>query len=345
MTKRLIILRGLPGSGKTTFAEFLNANVFDLEIFAADNYQSVPFDPNKVQYAHASCQRDVGLAMGRGVETVVVHNTNTQAWEMKPYEDMAEQFGYMVTHLIVENRHGSKSVHNVPKEVLVKMKDRFETQLIPDAFVKGGIFGQLVLDQMTLHGVIHAQVHADQRPDFHPEGNVFVHTAMVAYNLKDDIPELFWAGVLHDLGKRDVAGIHKKKGHITHYGHTQRSLEILDHYVQELDPLVNWEMVGWLIEHHMERHKLKRGTEDHVWFPYLQRFFFADDMLWQFENLGEGIKEEALVWFNQWLDDGMKTPIVPLTNHFIHSGSSKEERKERIRKWFGTKSTTRETTV
>lgn len=49
---------------------------------------------------------------------VIIHNTSTREWEFQPYIDMAHQYGYKVVSLVVENRHGNSSVHNVPEEVV-----------------------------------------------------------------------------------------------------------------------------------------------------------------------------------------------------------------------------------
>ena len=61
--------------------------------------------------------------------TIVVSNTFTTEKEMKPYYKLAEQYGYRVHSLIVENRHGGINEHNVPDETLEKMKKRFEIKL------------------------------------------------------------------------------------------------------------------------------------------------------------------------------------------------------------------------
>ena len=60
---------------------------------------------------------------------IVVSNTFTQEWEMKAYMDLAAKYGYQVVSLIVENRHGNSSIHNVPDETIEKMKSRFEVKL------------------------------------------------------------------------------------------------------------------------------------------------------------------------------------------------------------------------
>jgi hypothetical protein len=60
---------------------------------------------------------------------IIVSNTFTQEWEMAAYYDMAKNYGYRVTSIIVENRHNGVNSHNVPEEKLVQMKERFEISL------------------------------------------------------------------------------------------------------------------------------------------------------------------------------------------------------------------------
>lgn len=137
--KKLILLRGLPGSGKTTFAEFLSDFIlFDVTVcmFAADDYftsedGTYRFDANKLGAAHAQCERNAKEAMANPDEEtiVIVHNTFTTEKELKPYLEMAKEYGFDVTSLVVENRHGNKSVHGVPEEVMGKMKGRFSLRL------------------------------------------------------------------------------------------------------------------------------------------------------------------------------------------------------------------------
>jgi hypothetical protein len=60
---------------------------------------------------------------------VAVSNTFTQEWEMETYYKLAEQYGYTVYSLIVENRHGGVNEHGVPEETIEKMRNRFEIKL------------------------------------------------------------------------------------------------------------------------------------------------------------------------------------------------------------------------
>ena len=67
--------------------------------------------------------------MRQGIKRIVIANTFTQEWEMKEYFELAERYNYRVHTVIVENRHGSENVHNVPEDKLLKMKERFEIKL------------------------------------------------------------------------------------------------------------------------------------------------------------------------------------------------------------------------
>lgn len=133
MNKVMIILRGLPGSGKSTFAEWLvDGNRYGgTTICCADEWMVnsggiYQFDPKKLGFCHKKAQEQAEHCCGEGYHTVIIANTNTKRDEMKPYLDIAEKYGYTVFVLTVNNMHGSKSVHNVPDESLQKMRDRFQ---------------------------------------------------------------------------------------------------------------------------------------------------------------------------------------------------------------------------
>ena len=133
MTKELFLLRGLPGSGKTTLANQLGGSMVEADRYFME-YGEYKFDASKLKEAHAWCKEQVQNWMetnGRGfdVPRIVVSNTFTQEWEMKPYYDLAKEHGYMVFSLIVENRHGGQNVHNVPEDKIEQMRKRFEVIL------------------------------------------------------------------------------------------------------------------------------------------------------------------------------------------------------------------------
>jgi predicted kinase len=137
--KNLYIVRGLPGSGKSTFAKKLVGD--DFLVCEADKYfidketGEYNFDFTKIKEAHKFCQDTVetymkdSLVNDQFYRDIVVSNTFTQEWEMKPYFELAKQYGYQVTSLIVENRHGGINEHGVPEDKIEIMKNRFEIKL------------------------------------------------------------------------------------------------------------------------------------------------------------------------------------------------------------------------
>ena len=131
--KTLYIVRGVPGSGKSTFAKSLGGTHFETDMFFMKDGE-YKFDMSKIKEAHNWCQDSVNTAMimnnTAGLnETIVVSNTFTQEWEMMPYFEMAELHEYRVFSIILENRHGGVNEHNVPEDKIGQMKNRFEVVL------------------------------------------------------------------------------------------------------------------------------------------------------------------------------------------------------------------------
>ena len=137
MNKVLILLRGLPGSGKSTFANYMfSNNIFEADKYFYDEFGNYNFDASKLDLAHKWCQDQVIVAMtenllsnGKYYSEIVVSNTSTTEKELKPYLDLAMTYNYDIISLIVENRHGNSSVHNLPAETIEKMRKRFSIKL------------------------------------------------------------------------------------------------------------------------------------------------------------------------------------------------------------------------
>lgn len=132
----LILLRGLPGSGKSTLGQIIlhNLAIDDSHVLSADDFfidenGNYNFDASKIKLAHNSCQEKCAERMRYEISKIVVANTFTQEWEMEKYYEMAERYNYRVHSVIVENRHGNENIHGVPQDKLQQMKDRFQIKL------------------------------------------------------------------------------------------------------------------------------------------------------------------------------------------------------------------------
>ena len=134
--KNLYIIRGLPGSGKSTIAKSLGKpwQIFEADQFFMKNGK-YDFDGSKLKDAHNWCKRKVQYWMHPSLvgslffRNIVISNTFTQEWEMRFYQIIAKKYGYRVHTIIVENRHGGVNTHGVPEEKLEQMKERFQIKL------------------------------------------------------------------------------------------------------------------------------------------------------------------------------------------------------------------------
>jgi len=130
MEKTLYLCRGIPGSGKSTFAKTLGGKHYEADMYFIDpTTGEYKFDGTKIKLAHSWCMIQTQKAMVDEEPKIVVSNTFTQEWEMETYFKLAEENGYKVFTIIVENRHGGINVHNVPEDKIEQMKNRFEIKL------------------------------------------------------------------------------------------------------------------------------------------------------------------------------------------------------------------------
>lgn len=131
----LILLRGLPGSGKTTLANLLSENN-TYPVFSVDDYFTNEitgeyiFNFKDNHLAYKQCEELTKDAMQQKISKVFVHNTFTMDWELEPFFKLASEFNYKLFVVTVENYHHQKNTHEVSDEQLQKMAEKYKVKLL-----------------------------------------------------------------------------------------------------------------------------------------------------------------------------------------------------------------------
>lgn len=146
--KQVIVLRGVAGSGKSHYCNYLKTNAEGLFNTSADNVKVVSadnffvklgngtykFDPAKLSEAHAECFREFISALMSGVNVVIVDNTNTTTMEISPYMLGASAYGYEAEVQTVQcdvELAASRNTHGVPLEGVKAMAERMADCKLP----------------------------------------------------------------------------------------------------------------------------------------------------------------------------------------------------------------------
>jgi len=130
----LILIRGLPGSGKSTLAKQLktiygeSATHLEADQFFIDEQGNYEHNVDRLRWAHLQCENQTRLNLEKG-RTVIVSNTFTVQRELKPYFQIANQLGIVPHVILCQTQY--QSIHDVPTERLLKMKQRFTLNLDP----------------------------------------------------------------------------------------------------------------------------------------------------------------------------------------------------------------------
>ena len=144
MQKTVIINRGIPASGKSSFAKEIvstfEKNKLDAISCSTDDYFMVDgkycFDAEKLGEYHHRNQEKFELSLKENFHLVICDNTNLEPWEAKYYYQLAKKYDYSVILINFEPRDIEEHFrtqsededyqHNIPLDKLIEMKSSYE---------------------------------------------------------------------------------------------------------------------------------------------------------------------------------------------------------------------------
>ena len=130
--KELILIRGLPGTGKSKFAQDFYPQYMNLDIedfFSRDGQYR--FDASKIKDAHMWCLSLTKFYLNQG-ESVTVATHFCKEWEIMGYISAGIKYNAKIKIIVCDTVYGNP--HKVPNHIQEQMKNSWENFTLEDCF-------------------------------------------------------------------------------------------------------------------------------------------------------------------------------------------------------------------
>ncbi len=140
-TGLILILRGLPGVGKSTLAEVLTAINKDSVVLSSDDFfydkttKIHNFDKEKIQDAHKWNFDRYKKSIESRVPVIIVDNSNIKNFHYHLYLDYGQRHNYLVSVVTIPHNDVSdrelteRNIHGVSRETIRRMRVEFEWEI------------------------------------------------------------------------------------------------------------------------------------------------------------------------------------------------------------------------
>lgn len=133
----MYIMRGVPGSGKSTIAQSIKQQypAGKAVICCADDFRynesgQYVWSRDTLRESHSLCENKADVNCRNGTNVIIIDNTNIKKRDMMKYFQIAHSYAYIVTVVATTERRlhvlANRNQHNVPRYQIAKMINEFE---------------------------------------------------------------------------------------------------------------------------------------------------------------------------------------------------------------------------
>ena len=140
MMRMLVIVCGLPGSGKSHLAASIITDLQALGVralnFEADQFMIKDgryfFEPERLAEVHWHCRTSVEDGMKNNAFCIIVSNTSTREWERDVYRRLAREYHYQIRTIdlfdggLTDEQLAARNAHGVPMLTIQAMRERYQ---------------------------------------------------------------------------------------------------------------------------------------------------------------------------------------------------------------------------
>ena len=227
MKNKLIVMVGLPGSGKSTEASNIAKNS-SATIFSSDEYREKMFgsiaDQSHNKEIFDKLYKDATCFLSSGSDrTAIIDSTNISLKSrlnllnrVVSNLDVEKECIVMATPLRDCTKRDSLRKNKVGEETIYKYLESFQFRQYFEGWDNIKLIQSGEKDFLTLNEYIQSMMDFNQNNPHHGF-DLYTHCSKMAHNFQQNSP-LYWAGMVHDIGKL-YTETHDNNGVSHYYNH------------------------------------------------------------------------------------------------------------------------------